>query len=290
MTKDTVVMKPGPIRIILCDSNEIVPYLWKRFIPQAVPKNDKILCIHHGYLESLMENIRTGNDKHACKQYAIVSPGNCFGYLGGGFDLALRRYFGGIPFEKWFREQLGGRYHTVGSATVVDLLNCPLTRTQQQRDGMRYIIHCPTVVAPTKPVFDSRAPLDTGYKPVFNAMWNALMHAPKDIDGLIIPGLCTGYAGVPPAISCKSMAFALRLYLLGNLISKDLRNVIIMYYLGYPYEPFFPDSCREECALLGIDVDTLMKFDVQSGSLEDILPTYLEQEGEKLQRIRRPSI
>ncbi|CAI5032578.1 CGH_1_HP_G0103510.mRNA.1.CDS.1 [Saccharomyces cerevisiae] len=97
---------------------------------------------------------------------------------------------------------------TVGSATVVDLQRCLEEKTIECRDGIRYIIHVPTVVAPSAPIFNPQNPLKTGFEPVFNAMWNALMHSPKDIDGLIIPGLCTGYAGVPPIISCKSMAFA----------------------------------------------------------------------------------
>lgn len=280
----------NPLRIILCDSNEALPRLWKKYIPQAIPTNENILCIHHGYLESLMEMIRKGDETHARKSYAIVSPGNSFGYLGGGFDLALRNYFGGIEFECWFRKQLGYRYHTVGSATVVDLSKCNIPKTQQCRDGMKYIIHCPTMVTPGKPIFDPSNPLDTGYKPVFNAIWNALMHAPSDIDGLIIPGLCTGFAGVPPTISCKSIAFALRLYMLGGIISKELRNVIIMYYLGYPYEPFFLASCQEECKKLGISVEAIKKFDIESGSLDDILPPNLEIEGEQIHRIRRPSM
>ncbi|CAL9730451.1 probable ADP-ribose 1''-phosphate phosphatase YML087W [Monosporozyma unispora] len=279
-----------PLRIILCDSNEALPKLWKKYIPQAIPKNNNILCIHHGHLESLMQLIREGNEKHAGKSYAIVSPGNSFGYLGGGFDLALRNYFGGMKFEAWFRKQLGYRYHTVGSATVIDLSKCDLEVTQKCRDGMKYIIHCPTMITPGKPIFDKTSPIETGYKPAFNAMWNALMHAPKDIDGLIIPGLCTGYAGVPPLISCKSIAFALRLYMLDGLISKELRNVIIIYFLGHPYKPFFLDSCKEECKKLGISIEAIEKFDIEKNSLNDILPVNLEIEGEQIHRIRRPSM
>ncbi|CCC67338.1 hypothetical protein NCAS_0A07800 [Naumovozyma castellii] len=270
-------LKMRSMRIILIDTNEIITKLWQTYIPQAVPRDDKLLCIHTGHLESLMTNIRKGTDKHSGRTYAIVSPGNSFGYLGGGFDFALYNYFGGKPFEKWFRNQLGGRYHTVGSATVVDLSLCNEEETLRKRDGIRYIIHCPTVVAPVRPIFDPNNPIKTGIEPVFNAMWNALMHAPNGIDGLIIPGLCTGYAGVPPTISCKSMAFALRLYILGDLISKELRNVLTMFYLGYPFGPFFTDECKEECQKLKLDMNQLRKFDVTVDSIESILPSNLEQ-------------
>lgn len=268
-----------PLRIILCDTNEVLTKVWKTNIPRTILKNDNILCIHHGFFESLVDLIRKGEKKHAGKSYAIVSPGNSFGYLGGGFDLALKNYFGGTEFESWFRKQLGNRYHTVGSATVIDLSKCELEITKRCRDGMKYIIHCPTMVTPGKPVFDEQNPVETGYIPVFNAIWNALMHAPSDIDGLIIPGLCTGYAGIPPQISGKSMAFALRLYMLSGIISRELRNVLIMYYLGYPYDPFFLESCQEECKQLGINIESIKNFDIETDSLEHILPVDLEHNG-----------
>ena len=155
---------------------------------------------------------------------------------------------------------------------MVDLQRCLEEKTIECRDGIRYIIHVPTVVAPSAPIFNPQNPLKTGFEPVFNAMWNALMHSPKDIDGLIIPGLCTGYAGVPPIISCKSMAFALRLYMAGDHISKELKNVLIMYYLQYPFEPFFPESCKIECQKLGIDIEMLKSFNVEKDAIELLIP------------------
>ncbi|CCD26393.1 putative ADP-ribose 1''-phosphate phosphatase NDAI_0H02190 [Naumovozyma dairenensis CBS 421] len=264
-------------KIILVDVNEIVVKLWKTYIPQAVPKYSNTLCIHHGKLESLMSSMKKSNTNHPGASYAVVSPGNSFGYLGGGFDLALYNYFGGKPFESWFRKQLGNRYHAIGSATVVDLKLCDEEATIRQRDGIRYIIHCPTVVAPVRPIYDQKNPVRTGIEPVFNAMWNALMHSPPDIDGLIIPGLCTGYAGVPSYISCKSMAFALRLYMCQDTISVELRNILTMFFLGYPYKPFYLDICKEECENLGLAFEKLKEYNVMTDSLEVILPSNLDQ-------------
>ncbi|KAL3234515.1 hypothetical protein RNJ44_03277 [Nakaseomyces bracarensis] len=259
-------------RIILCDTNVIVGKLLKLNLPENVPAYHKSVYTHHGTLEGLITSMRTDRPKHPGSKYAIVSPGNSFGYLGGGFDLALFNYFGGKPFERWFRSQLGGRYHTVGSATVVDLSKCPIKETIELRDGIQYIIHVPTVVTPTRPLYDKNQKLKTGYEPVFNAMWNSLMHTPEEADGLIIPGLCTGYAGVPPEISSKSMAFALRLYMLNGLISLELRNVLVMYFLGYAFDPFFPESCKKECERVGISLEALEKFDIENDSLDNILP------------------
>lgn len=263
-----------PLKIILCDSNEALPILWKKYIPQTTSKNNISVSIHHGQFDSLMASMKV-NEKDARMSYAVVSPGNSLGYLGGGFDLALRNYFGGVSFESWFREQLGYGYHTVGSATVVDLSKCDLEITRKCRGNMKYIIHCPTMISPVKPIFDERNPIETGYQPVFNAMWNGLMHVPSDTDGLIIPGLCTGFAGVPPTISCKSTVFALRLYMLDGSISKELRNILILYFLGHSYESFFLDSCKEECKRLGISIDNIQKFDIQKNSLNDLLPARL---------------
>ena len=91
------------MRIILCDTNEVVTNLWQKSIPHAYIQNDKYLCIHHGHLQSLMDSMRKGDAIHHGHSYAIVSPGNSYGYLGGGFDKALYNYFGGKPFETWFR-------------------------------------------------------------------------------------------------------------------------------------------------------------------------------------------
>lgn len=262
------------IRIVICDTNEVVARKLHQYVPKKLTLSQQAVCTHHGPLESLINSMRTDKKKHPGNKYAIVSPGNSFGYLGGGFDLALFNYFGGKPFESWFRKELGNRYHTVGSATVIDLTRCPLNDINELRDGIQYIIHVPTVVAPTKPIYQESQKLKTGYEPVFNAMWNSVMHAPHDVDGLIIPGLCTGYAGVPPEISCKSMAFALSLYMLQDKISVELRNALIMYFLGYPFKPFILESCLEECQALGLNIHSLESFNVEEDDIQQLLPKF----------------
>lgn len=87
------------MRIILCDTNEVVTNLWQESIPHAYIQNDKYLCIHHGHLQSLMDSMRKGDAIHHGHSYAIVSPGNSYGYLGGGFDKALYNYFGESPLK-----------------------------------------------------------------------------------------------------------------------------------------------------------------------------------------------
>ncbi|AQZ17719.1 YMR087W [Zygosaccharomyces parabailii] len=243
------------MRIILCDTNESICRMWSKFLPRG----GKVI-VHHGMLDSL---VKCEGSPHC----AVISPGNSFGYLGGGFDLAIRNYLGGLAFESWFREQLGPYYHHVGSSTVVDLRKGPKIWSER---GIRYIIHVPTIVAPSKPLYEHQYPMRTGYEPVFNATWNSLVSAPNDVDTLIIPGLCSGWVGVPPKVTCKSMCFALRLYLLNHSISVDLQNVLIMHFLNCSFEPFVTEKSREECRKLDIDLSRI--FDVDTDPLEYILP------------------
>lgn len=243
------------MRVILCDTNESICRMWFKFLPHGSK-----VSVHHGMLQSL---VRLEGTSHC----AVISPGNSFGYLGGGFDLAIRNYLGGAPFEAWFREQLGPFYHHVGSSTVVDLKKGPESWSSK---GIRYIIHVPTIVAPSKPLYDRQNSMRTGYEPVFNATWNSLASTPSDVDTLIIPGLCSGWVGVPPRVTCKSMCFAIRLYLLKHSISVDLQNVLIMHFLNCSFEPFITKTSREECGRLNIDLSR--SFNIDTDSLESILP------------------
>ncbi|GAV55499.1 hypothetical protein ZYGR_0AV01300 [Zygosaccharomyces rouxii] len=258
------------MRVILCDTNEAVCRSWFRFLGGNIrrPSDTGLqFHIHHGSLESLLKGERSTN----C---AVVSPGNSFGYLGGGFDLAIRDYLGGEKFESWFRRQIGPGYHHVGSSTVVDLgVNSGDGSQIWNNKGIRYVIHVPTMVAPSKSLYDPSFPLRTGYEPVFNATWNSLASSmPLNVDTLIIPGLCSGWFGVPVEVTCKSMCFALRLYAMKNQISVDLQNALIMYFLNYPFKPFISSSCKKECRELNINMSQLQKFDAERDSIESIIP------------------
>lgn len=264
-----------PFRIILCDMNKTVTQLWTDFIQKAATKNPNLVYIYNGSFETLIQKLKEENVNKQKRVYSVVSPGNSFGYLGGGFDLALFNYFGGVPFEKWFRKQLDNEYKPVGSITTVDLRNCHEEGLNPTRDEIGYVVHCPTMITPNGPIFNPSEPMKTGVEPVFDAMWNSLRYAPEDTDALIISGLCTGYAAVPEALSCKSMIFAIRLYLCDGLLSSETKNVLIMHFLGYPYKAYFPDKCKEECERVGIDLEKLRTFSALTDSINDILPPHL---------------
>lgn len=264
-----------PFRIILCDMNKSVTQLWKSFIQEAATKNPNLVFIYNDSFEALIDHLKVDAVKNHAKTYSVVSPGNSFGYLGGGFDLALYKYFGGAPFEKWFRRQLDNEYKPVGSITTVDLQNCKEQNLNPTRDGLGYIIHCPTMITPNGPIFNPSEPMKTGVEPVFDATWNALRYAPDDTDAIILSGLCTGYAAVPEALSCKSMIFAIRLYLCDGLLSSEMKNILIMHFLGYPYPAYFPKECKEEAERVGISLENLHAFNALCDPIDWILPPHL---------------
>lgn len=233
--------------ILVCDTSSNVC----KSLVKHLGKFSDLAGTHCGPLASLLAGLQP------CVRVAVVSPGNSFGFLGGGFDLAIRQELGGAPFEAWFRAQLSRSYRPIGSCNVVDLTEGPYAH-----ENVRYVVHVPTMVTPMMR-------LQEGYRLAFDGMWNVLEKCPNDVDLVVVPGLATGYGGVPVAVSCKSMAFAMIVHKLS--VSDELRNVLIMYYLGCGYDGFFSANCREECASLGIDLKALKSFNVTKDSIESIL-------------------
>ncbi|SCV01506.1 LAME_0G16644g1_1 [Lachancea meyersii CBS 8951] len=255
-------------QIILVDKNAKLIEFWRRGLADL--KYVKICTEDLDKLDfSAMESPKTKASA------AVVSPGNSFGWLGGGFDLALQRFFGGPEFETYFRQQLGPTgYKPVGTATVVEL------GTKWSKNGITRVIHVPTVVAPSlsRKVYDPARPVETGYGLVFNTLWSALTNTPKDAEVLVVPGLATGFAGVPVEVCSKAMELAIRLFQgsgSGSVsMSLELRNVIIMQFLGYRYNNFVPPQCLEECARLGINTKALLAYDACKDPIASILPQF----------------
>lgn len=242
------------MQILLIDINSRVTKHWSKNLDTLIRRGE--VRLHNGSLDTLEEN---------SSRKAIVSPGNSFGFLGGGFDLAIKEYFGGPLFEKYVRYQLLHSYVPVATCTVIPL-------SQFARNQFNYLLHIPTVVAPIAPNYDRRDPVHSGYRIVFDVTWNALHCTPADTEQLVIPGLCTGYAGVPIPIACKAMCFAIRLFHLKPLLSQDLINTMIMCFMGYQYEPFIGEDCKAECERHGISWEVLQGFNPHEDALDTILP------------------
>ncbi|SCU94712.1 LADA_0G10572g1_1 [Lachancea dasiensis] len=244
------------MKVILVDSNLGLVRLWRQRF-----KDYKHVTVYSCSFISLDSHLQ-----QTTRTSAVVSPGNSFGWLGGGFDLALKKYFGGSSFEQFFRDKLGQLYKPVGAATVVDL-------GKWQRGTFRYIVHVPTIVAPSRPFYVEERPVETGYNLVFNVTWNALMSLPEDVDTLVIPGLGTGYVGVPEEVSSKSMEFAIRLFFARDTISIELMNAVIQQFLGYRFDGFISRKCLDECTVVGIDHKALLTYNVCNDPISNLLPS-----------------
>lgn len=122
---------------------------------------------------------------------AIVSPGNSFGFLNGGFDKVIADFYGKLSqkspeqvskdFQRELFEQVGG-YNPPGSAIVVDMNN--VLNVSSRR--LPKLIHLSTMSMPEK--IGTRDPV------VFNCLWNLVTCVKKDddISTVLLTGLGTG--------------------------------------------------------------------------------------------------
>jgi O-acetyl-ADP-ribose deacetylase (regulator of RNase III) len=112
---------------------------------------------------------------------AVVSPGNSFGFMDGGLDLALSRTFGwGIQTELQSRiKRLPLGELLVGQAEVI-----PTGTTPQ------YVVCAPTMRVPG-PLFESV----NAYLAMKAILLACLSH--PEIHSVAIPGLCTGTGRMP---------------------------------------------------------------------------------------------
>ncbi|SCV00330.1 LAMI_0G04324g1_1 [Lachancea mirantina] len=246
-------------RIVLLDRNCELTKLWRQVLAQIPLASETKPLVSEGTLQDFkFDEIAT--------PAAIVSPGNSLGFLGGGFDLALREFFGGLPFERFFRQTLQEVYRPVMVATPVPL-------QLWAKGGFEYIIHVPTVVEPSAKVCFNEEGSRPSHRPVFDAMWSALNSIPTSVKTLVVPGLCTGYAGVPIDKSCQAMWFAISLFYAKRYISSRLLNVLILRFLGYSYEAFYDlDGLEEECHEVGLNLAQICEFDINESLLTDMIP------------------
>lgn len=276
------------MKVILLDKNTKICELWRRsfkLLPTAlIPNTSDHISIHNGILRTIPRTLPICYplqelEEEVCSiptsKLSIVSPGNSFGFLGGGFDEAIRDYFGGAPFEKWFQEQFQMKYNPVGNTTVIDLHNF---EGGAKHASFQWIIHIPTMLSPEKSLYDSGNPTFTGRFPVFNATWLALWNAPADCSSIIMPGLGTGWGSIPLEVACESMVLALWLWMVRNKMSALLQRKIILRYFDSEYAPFVDStyhsgepitSLEEECQVLGLNY-TSLNSSSKPLSLQDI--------------------
>lgn len=122
----------------------------------------------------------------------IVSPANSFGLLTGGFDKAIREYFG-MELQKAVREKIQTEWfgeQTVGTSMALDIPGNP---------GKK-LIHTPTMRTPSV-ILD--------YQVVYLCMRSALMAAIEEgTEALLVPAFGGGAGKVPAEVIARNMRSA----------------------------------------------------------------------------------
>lgn len=257
----------GPIKIVLLDTNEKLCELWRKELQalrRVLPHFGKIggvpveIDVHHGTLSSL-SGLPLG-------QTSIVSPGNSYGFLGGGFDLAIAKFFNPGDWKDFEREFQTKLYQqTKGYATRGHMVQLDMKWTepwtQIQCDS---ILHIPTMRVPKK---IHREPLELN-RLIFDLTWDLLavltrfnnrVSLDQCISNVIVPGMATGYGGVPLDICSKAMCYAIAIYCADH-ITHEMRSRLCLKYLGEDPSILFPNENWDN-------------WDFSTSSPEELFPT-----------------
>lgn len=132
---------------------------------------------------------------------AVVSPGNSFGFLNGGFDKSIAEYYGEymnnenttpsvVEVSKRFQRELlkrVGGYNPPGSALIVDMHDVLELNSDIK---LPKLIHVSTMAMPER--ISPEDPV------IFNSLWNLITSVSSDeeISNCLLTGLGTGTGGV----------------------------------------------------------------------------------------------
>lgn len=152
------------LKIYLLDINHKMCEAWKeRFYDFP---NIEVVCADFG------DFIRTHNDVDC-----VVSPANAYGFMDGGYDLAITKYFGN-ELQKTVQKYIMENLHyeqPIGTSIIV---NTPIKWIR--------LIHTPTMQVPSR-IID--------YRIIYHCMRSTLIMALQNgIKSIVIPafGACTG--------------------------------------------------------------------------------------------------
>lgn len=147
---------------------------------------------------------------------ALVSPANSFGYMEGGFDKHILRYFG-KDTQKSVQTMIKAHHAgelIVGKSMLVDLghplqlICCPTVRTS--RDDAEHSVNAYLA---------------------FKGLLRLLSKHPE-IKRVVVPGLCTGVANMPPMRSAVQMHFAYLAHTGRKAPQSDVTDILKIYDHG----------------------------------------------------------
>lgn len=169
-------MKTQDITIHLIDININIINSWK----EEFKNINNVKIIYNDFKDYLDLNIE--------KLQALVSPGNSYGKMYGGYDLLITEYFGeqlSLNVQNYIKQNFVP-YQEVGTSFIIDIPNTNLK-----------LIHTPTMIYPSK-ILDSKV--------IYKCMLNSLRCAYlNNITSILIPAFGGATGGVKPIIIAKEM-------------------------------------------------------------------------------------
>jgi len=168
------------VKLILCDQDTAVVEAWR-----AQFRERPEVEIRQGSLWEVQAD-------------GLVNPGNSFGFMDGGLALQIVERFG-MDLEDGvrgaIREGFAGEI-LVGQAVVLPTGGNP-----------PYLVYAPTTRTPQKAADSLNAYLATRAALAAVRTFNGI-HGGEPIRSLILPGLCTGTAKMPPLVSARQIRYA----------------------------------------------------------------------------------
>ncbi|HEV3310128.1 MAG TPA: macro domain-containing protein [Chloroflexota bacterium] len=162
---------------------------------------------------------------------ALVSPANSFGFMDGGIDQSIDRFYGGAA-QRAVLDRIADRFYgelPVGSATVIGM---PSAR-------FRFLVVAPTMRVPG----DSRGTINA-YLAMRAALVAVLDHngaSAGRIASMVVPGLCTGVGWMPADESASQMRAAYDM-----IIGGGWQTIVHPAQAPFALRPVSPQSASGE--------------------------------------------
>lgn len=250
------------LRVVLVDNNPKLIKEWTRQLRQTPGHRKLKIETFSGSLSEV--SIKSLN------RCAILSPANSIGGMGGGFDKALCDLFSVDKdcraVESWIRRYLRHGYTPLGTSHLVDFDDFPGFKDSEawKKLNASSIIVTPTMRVPKRIYRDEISMNDPVQEEgrrnvvrfIFDCVWESLCSVARynekidiqesasetKIDTIIMPGLGTGYGGLPFSLAAKGMIGALSLWGISKPVDVGL---LCLIFLGENYNAFDNEDIAE---------------------------------------------
>lgn len=236
------------MKVILIDSSQLMVQSWKQ---QLGSLKASFVSTFRGKLADL------DLSGTVCNCSVIVSPANAIGCMAGGFDKAMcelfadpQKLYGVHQLELAVKKEIelnSNGYLPLTRSILVDSTKLvgyesSIAKTQLK---CKFINVCPTMRVPKRLYLANLINSDDEARReivrfIFDYVWNSIQTIKaqgEGIDTIIIPGLGTGYGGLPRDLVSKAMVGAIQLSF-DNTFSGTNKGLLVLKFLGEDYSTF----------------------------------------------------